>query len=153
MALTPSAILTARLINLMSAKEAAWGTALVPATAKWMAVKARPQFKPHVKATVYDEQRATLTPGYLAAILEKGGEFQIDQLVTYEDILFALAGCMSTPATTGSYTWTFAAPGAVVPAPQSYTFEYGYDVSTIQASGASSVALVQVVDDQPATGP
>lgn len=136
MALTPSTILTARLINLMSGKETAFGTALVPATAKWMAVKPKPQFKPHVKTTVYDEERATLAPGYLGAILEKGGEFQIDRLVTYEDILFELAGCMGVPTPTGSYTWTFAAPTTTVPSPQSYTFEFAYDISTIQATGA-----------------
>jgi hypothetical protein len=86
---------------------------------------------------MFEEQRGTLAPGYLNAILQKGGEFSINTHVTYEDILYMLSGGLGvvTPTGAGPYVWTYGAPLASAWSAQSYSFEFGYDIGTVQAKG------------------
>lgn len=132
-----SSILTTRLITLQSFKEVTWNTGAA-ATAKWMGVKVRPEFKPMVKADVFEEQRGTLVPGYLSAILMKGGSFKIPLHFTYEDGLYLMYGGVQggvTPSGSGTYTYDFVGGGSAAWNAQSFTFEFGYDLGTIKANG------------------
>ena len=138
--MTTSSVLATRLIGLNVFKETTFNTPAIP-TAKMMGVQPLPSFSPKLKSTVFDEQRGTVVPGYLSANLMKGGAFNFNTHVTYEDILFLLAGGIKgSVAPTGGpvYTWPFPAP--ITPYtpwnPQTYTFEYGYDVGTIRAAGS-----------------
>lgn len=131
-----SSTLATRLITLQSFKETVWGTSAA-ATSKWMGVMPLPKFTPYFKATAFEEQRGTLNKTYLAAILQKGGEWEAEMYGTYEDLLYPLFGSFGvvSPTGAGPYTWTFNAPLASAWNAQSYTFEYGYDISTVQAAG------------------
>ena len=67
-----STVTASRLLKLQSFKETSWAGSAA-ATAKWMAVTPYPKFKSYRKSTIFDEARGTLQPGYLSAILQKGG--------------------------------------------------------------------------------
>ena len=131
-----STTLASRLIRLQSFQETTWGTPGL-ATARWMGVQPYPSFKPYQKSTLFDEDRGSLQNNFLSAVLVEGGEFTINMHATYEEILFMLQGGLQAVSPTGgpNYTWAYAAPTNAAWAAQSYTFEYGYDIGTIGASG------------------
>jgi len=134
-----STLLPTRLVKLQSFKETVWGTPGA-STAKWMGVQPTPTFKPYLHPEILDEERASLAPAFLTAITKKGGEFSFNQHSTYEDIIFQLGGGLLggvTPTGGPVYIWDFAAGLTSQWAIQSYSFEFGYDISTICAAGAT----------------
>lgn len=134
-----SSILAPRLITLQMFKEVTWGTGAA-ATAKWMGVQPLPTFKPYYKMTPLDEQRGTVVPAYLAPLLLQGGEMNMNLHVTYEDLLFLLAGTIQggvSPTGIGPYTWNFVPGVGTAWNAQTYTMEYGYDIGTVVANGVT----------------
>lgn len=131
-----STTLASRLIRLQSFKETVWGTPGL-ATARWMGVQPYPNFKPFQKTTLFDEDRGSLQNNFLSGILVEGGDFSVNSHATYEDINFYLQGGLQAVAATGGnpYTYTYVSPTNAAWYVQSYTLEYGYDESTIGASG------------------
>ncbi len=132
-----SPTLASRLIRLQSFKEAVWGTSGL-ATARWMGVQPYPSFKPYQKSELFDEDRGSLQNSFLSAVLVEGGEFDLNMHATYEEIEFMLQGGLQAVSPTGGgpYTYSHIAPTNAAWSTQSYTFEYGYDIGTIGASGA-----------------
>lgn len=126
-----------RLLLWQSFKEAAWGTPLA-ATAKWMGVEPYPTVTPKRAAEVFDEARGSLQPGFLSAILQKGGEFKINGLCTYEDIIFLGHGFFGIVVPAGgppNYTYTYTGAGTAQPTLQTYTIEFSQSGSYVQAQG------------------
>lgn len=128
--------LASRLNRLQSFKETVWGTPGL-ATARWMGVQPYPNFKPYQKSTLFDEDRGSLQNAFLSAVLVEGGEFSLNMHATYEEINFILQSGLQavSPTGVGPYTWAYAAPTDAAWSAQSYTFEWGYDIGAIGASG------------------
>lgn len=132
-----SPTLASRLVRWQSFKEVTWGTPGL-ATARWMGVQPYPNIKPYQKSTLFDEDRGSLQNNFLSAVLQEGGEFSMNMHCTFEDANFILQGGLQAVSPTGGnpYTWAYAAPTNAAWYVQSYTFEHGYDQSTIGISGA-----------------
>lgn len=125
-----------RLSVLQSFKEVTWGTPAA-ATARWMAVEPYPSFTPYRASEVFDEARGSLAPGFLKAILRKGGEWTIPGLVTYEDAVFlghSIFGVV-TPTGAGPYVYTYLGALASQATMQPYTFEWLQTGAYVQATG------------------
>ena len=134
---------TVRLDTLQSFKEVTWNTGAA-ATAKWMGLRPRASFKPKVKADQFEEQRGTLAPAYLSAVLMNGGEWKVPMYGTYEDINFALhAAVQGNPTITGAgpYVYPYAAPLGAAWDAKSYTLEYGSSIGIIKANGCVAQKL------------
>jgi hypothetical protein len=114
------------LIQVNSGKEASWGAAASPATAKWMLVKKWPTFKPYRKSTVYEEVRGALTPAWVSSILKKGGEWKIPGYFSFEDSIFLGHSVFSAVSAAGSApaVWTYNGPTSTQPPLQSFSFEF-----------------------------
>lgn len=132
-----SPILAQRLLVVQSFKEVSWGTAAA-ATAKWMALKTWPEFKPYRKSTVYDEARGNVAPGFLSTLNRKGGEFKLEGYLTYEDAILLGHGFFGIVSPTGSSpSFNYAYTGATTSQPtiQPYTFEYNQATGAALATG------------------
>lgn len=132
-----SSLLASRLIQLQSFKETVWGTQ-GQATARWMALSKVPEFKAWAKSEVFDEWRGNLAPGFTSAILRTGGEYKLEGFATYEDLLYLLYHGLQggiSPTGTDPYTYVFTGPTNAPWNSQSYTFEYGYDIGALFATG------------------
>lgn len=128
--------LASRLNRLQSFREVSWGTPGL-ATARWMGVQPYPNFKPYQKTTTFDEDRGSLQNSFLSAVLQEGGEFNLNMHATFEDINFILQGGLQAVSPSGAnpYVYSYIAPTNAKWSAQSYTFEWGYDEGTIGASG------------------
>jgi len=134
---------TKRLFKVQSGQETTWGTPVV-ATAKWMAVKPYPSFKPMFKSTGYDEDRGGLAQFYNSNVLAQGVNWQVDwEYATYEEMLFAAFNTIQavTPTGGGPYTYTFLSPTTAVNSLTPFTLEYAYDIATVQYYGNLSQKL------------
>jgi hypothetical protein len=103
-----------------------------------MTVKPFPTFTPYRKATVFDEVRGSLAPGFTSAVLRKGGEWRVDGHLTYEDVVLLGSGFFGIVTSSGSVSpWTFSytGPSGSQPSLQSYTFEYNQTAGVVQATG------------------
>jgi hypothetical protein len=78
-----------------------WGTN-TPATSIWHGLEPTTQFTPHIKNTLFDEQRGSLAPAFLSSQLEQYGEFDLKGIATYEDLLYLLGMGLGLPAPTGN---------------------------------------------------
>lgn len=97
-----STLLASRLANLQLFQEVTWGTSAAT-TARLMGVTPYPSFKPKLKTTIFDEDRASFAPGFNSANLEGGGEFNWNMYGTFEDIRYILrGGLLSTTPVGGS---------------------------------------------------
>lgn len=132
---TPTA-LAQRLLVWQTFRETVWGTPGA-ATAKWMGVKPYPSLTPKRKATIFDQARGSLAPGFNSAILEKGGVVKIGGFLTYQDAIFlghAIWGIV-TPTGAGPYTYTYVGPTTTQMNLQTYTVEYSQASSLARAQG------------------
>jgi hypothetical protein len=125
-----------RLRRILSARETTWGTAVTPATAKWMGVTDL-SVTPFVERRILtDELRGSLQPAFQQFLSRSGVEWKAEGFVTYEDVLFILMGGLGvvTPTGTGPYTWTFTAPSTTW-TPQAYTLQIGHDGEVFTIAG------------------
>ena len=132
-----STVTASRLGKLQSYKESSWGGSGA-ATSKWMGVSPYPEFKPYRKSTIFDEARGTLQPGYLSAILQKGGEWKIPGMLTYEDAVYlghSFFGIVTASGSASPFTFTYASSGSAQPNLQTYTFEYNQVGGYVLAAG------------------
>lgn len=129
-------LIAQRLLILQSFRESTWGTPGA-ATAKWMGVAPYPEFVPLRKATVHDEARASLAPGYLFNQMERGGTWKIGGKVTYQDAIFLGHMIWSTLTPTGAnpYTYAYLGPLATQPTLTTMTFEYNQAGAQSRATG------------------
>lgn len=105
-------------------QESAWGTA-VAATAKLQGFLSG-TIQPDAQQEQVEEL-GRLYPSALTALTGLSAQAQIEQAVTYEDILFPLYAAFGdvTPTGTNPYTYTFSAPTTTAPTLQPLSLEYG----------------------------
>ena len=137
MPVSPS-VLAQRLLKIQSTVETSWGTYAGSPTCQWRLIKPYPTFKPYRKSTVFDEAMGNLAPGFTSAVLLKGGEFNWNGTLSYEDAVLLGCGFFGTVTPTGSatpYTWTFTGPttsqGSITP----YSFTYNQTSGAALATG------------------
>jgi hypothetical protein len=128
-----------RLLLFQSYKESTWGSTGV-ATAKWMGIQEYPEFKPYRKSTLFNEARGNLAPAFIDSILRKGGEWKVNQIATFEDILFPMFMCAGSAS--GSSPYTFTSASTVAPNVTPCTIEYNYPPQSVQGQGCIANKIV-----------
>lgn len=125
-----------RLLTLNSFRETVWGTPGA-ATARWMGVSPYPEFTPFRKATIHDEARASLAPGYLFNQMQRGGTWKVSGKLTYQDAIFLGHSIWAqvTPTGTNPYTYTYTGPLGTQPTLTTYTFEFNQTGAQSRAVG------------------
>lgn len=127
-------------------REATWGTPVTP-TAKLMGVDLIPTMNPGYQATVREDARGSVAPGYLVTIDgQTGGSVTLNGNLSYEDVAYYLDGLFSqaTPTGAGPYTRQYAAPlTSAALTPRILTIMYGDAAATAvyQASGGTLTSL------------
>lgn len=94
-----TSLLATRLIRLQVGQESTWGTP-VAATSILNGIKPTPSVTAVTKATQFDEQLGSLAPSYRSSQLAQTGTFDLGGYVTYEDILYLMAGAYGLPTPT-----------------------------------------------------
>lgn len=117
---------TSGLLQWQFGKETVWGTS-VAATAKIMGVQSG-KLQADNRSALYRDMRASLQPGHLAGLEQKGGSGSMEMLATFEDLPYILdSACTeATPTGTGPYVYAYTLPTTAVPAaPRKLTVIHG----------------------------
>ncbi len=118
-------------------KETNWGT-VVSATAQLGLVEDL-TITPKNEAQNLPDRRASLAPGYVAALLKESGEAKMTGIASYEDLPYWLDGLMGVATPTGAnpYVYSYTAGLGTLPARRSFTLIKGNGSNVYTLSGAT----------------